>query len=712
MKKILAILLVISLLIIPIKSTVYAETTLPSRTINLVYDDSGSMIRTDGAYVDTWCQAKYAMEVFAAMLGEKDVLNIYYMSDYVHGTTAPPKLSLHGGKDSGTAEANVRQIHELITDASDTPFDSVEKAYEDLKTAGTDEQWLVVLTDGEFNDASNAQVENYFQGCASDGKTSIMMLSMGPKGAVINADPERRIYFEKAESTADILSKLTGICNRIFQRNALTTDKSSGEISFQVPMGQLIVFAQGKNVSIGNITDEAGTVYTASSNVAVAYSNQATTDTRYSPDQVVVADNLLGYVATFDAEFEPGAYKLDISGAEDLQVYYKPNVTIEAYLFDGDNEEVTGEENLVSGEYRLEFGFVNASTKERVTDTSLLGNINYSSVIRNQTSDGVETLTAESGDIITIKEGTLNIDVTAAFLEYNTVNAKLSYQVYNRSDLIFTIEDKPVYKLAKDGFENGDAPIVLMVMSSNRNEVVPLTQEQWELLGTPEVTTTAGLGEFQVVRTEEIGKYLIYPTLKGGDPMKTATGTVPIKVSGGFTQGLSSYKGELNDTFEIENGISFMERATEWLKKNWLKLTVSILLFLLLLGYIPPFKKYLPRKLKKRPLIECSAERVGVRDTESHGKYKRKLVTTLIPYKAEKGFVVFSPSPHKKTAQLRAAGGNGMYVTNIKAFAGKEEISFNGMSMEADRHKPYRISAGSTISLRTTEYTYTCYLNR
>ena len=712
MKRLLAVLLVVSLLIIPIKGTVYAESEIPSRTINLVYDDSGSMIRTDGAYVDTWCQAKYSMEVFAAMLGERDVLNIYYMSDYVNGSTAPPKLSLKGGSASGVAEANVKQIHELITDASDTPFTSVEKAYEDLKTAETDEQWLVVLTDGEFNDASNAQVEHYFQECASDGKTNIMMLAMGPKGAVINADPEKRIYFEKAETTADILSKLTEICNRIFQRNALTVDKSSGELSFQVPMGQLIVFAQGKNVTIGDITDEAGTVYTAASNVAVAYSSQATTDTRYSPDQVVVADNLLGYVATFDAEFDPGAYKINVSGAEDLQVYYKPNVTIEAYLFNGDNEEVTGEANLVSGEYRLEFGFVNASTGEKVTDTSLLGTIAYTSSIRNQTADGEETWTAESGDIITIREGTLNIDVTAAFLEYNTVNAQLSYEVYNRSDLIFTLEDKPVYTLAKAGFENGDAPMVLTVKIGNRDEVLSLTQEQWELLGTPEVTTTAGLGEFQVVRTDEIGKYLVYPALAKDDPMKTATGTIPIKVSGGFTQGLSSYQGELNDTFEIANAISFWERAADWLKENWLKLTIGILLFLLLLGYIPPFKKYLPRKLKKRPLIECSAERVGVRDTESHGKYKRKLATTLIPYKAEKGFVVFSPSPHKKVAQLRAAGGNGMYVTNIKAFAGKEDISFNGMTMEADRRKPYRISSGSTIALRTNEYTYTCYLNR
>ena len=41
-----------------------ADTYIPSRTINLVYDDSGSMLRIDGTQtcVDTWCQAKYAMD--------------------------------------------------------------------------------------------------------------------------------------------------------------------------------------------------------------------------------------------------------------------------------------------------------------------------------------------------------------------------------------------------------------------------------------------------------------------------------------------------------------------------------------------------------------------------------------------------------------------------------------------------------------------------
>lgn len=118
MRRIIAVMLIL-LMVLPFSLVAFAETYIPSRTINLVYDDSGSMIRTGTdtgtQYVDTWCQAKYAMEVFAGMLGERETLNIYYMSDYVDGsTTAPPKLSLNGSKDAAVTAANVKKSTILL----------------------------------------------------------------------------------------------------------------------------------------------------------------------------------------------------------------------------------------------------------------------------------------------------------------------------------------------------------------------------------------------------------------------------------------------------------------------------------------------------------------------------------------------------------------------------------------------------------------------
>ncbi|MBQ4560862.1 MAG: hypothetical protein IJA55_00850 [Clostridia bacterium] len=713
MKRLL-ILLLISVLLLPLCITVDAKTYVPSRTINLVYDDSGSMIRVESDYVDTWCQAKYAMEVFAGMLGENETLNIYYMSDFAEGDTgAPPKLSLKGSNDAKVTEANVKNIHDLITNASNTPFSSVKQAYEDLKNVTTDERWLVVLTDGEFNDASNDRVQNYFYECVADNKTRVMMLSMGPNAAVITPDNSKHIYFEKADTTKDIPAKLTEICNRIFQSNALEID-SDNTINFNVPMSQLVVFAQGKSVKIEGITASDGTAIKPSSNVHVRYSETATNDTYYPADKVKIADNLSGYVATFNTDFACGEYTVNVSGVEDIQVYYKPNVSIAAYLFDADNEEVTGKDNIPSGTYRIEFGFVNGTNGEKVTDTSLLGDIEYSSSIVNTVKSGKkEEYSANSGDTVTIKEGKLDIAVTAKFLEYNTVDATLSFDVFKSKDLLFTIDRTPVYTVSTQGLENHNDAIQVSVKIDSDEGVVDLSKTQLELLGMPEVSTDAEeIEKFKVEKGDKPGTFLLYPVLKDTNEYHTINGEISIKIKGEFTEGLSSAQGSKEGSFEVNNTVTAKDRITKWLEENWLKLTICLLLLFLILGYIPPFKKYLPRRLKKRPVIECSAETFAVKDKEVHGKYQRKFVTTLIPYKAETGYVVFSPSPYKKTAQIKAAGGNGMYVTNMKMFAGREEISFNGMTIEEGRTKPYRIGSNSTISLRSPEYTYTCYLNR
>ena len=59
------------LCVVPVN--VSATTHAPARVINVVYDDSGSMY----SGVDTWCRAKYSMEVFSAMLGDTDKMNVY-----------------------------------------------------------------------------------------------------------------------------------------------------------------------------------------------------------------------------------------------------------------------------------------------------------------------------------------------------------------------------------------------------------------------------------------------------------------------------------------------------------------------------------------------------------------------------------------------------------------------------------------------------------
>ena len=113
-----------------------------ARVIAIVFDNSGSM------YVgknQAWCRATYAMEVFASMLNQGDMLQIYPMwpitiSGQTYSMENPFQIT-----DSAQASA----IREIYTEKADgTPIESIDNAIAGLQKIQTGKKYLVVLTDG------------------------------------------------------------------------------------------------------------------------------------------------------------------------------------------------------------------------------------------------------------------------------------------------------------------------------------------------------------------------------------------------------------------------------------------------------------------------------------------------------------------------------------------------------------------------------------
>lgn len=672
-----------------------AASAAPARVINVVYDDSGSMIQTGGELVDTWCQAKYAMEVFAALLGENDTMNIYVMSDFDNGKQgAGPKLTLNGSDGQST---NVTKIHSMVTTAGNTPFDSVRKAYSDLAAASADEKWLVVLTDGEFQGVDD--IDSYFAQKASD--VQIMFLGMGANAAEITANESAGIFFEKAATSQQILNKITGICTRIFNSNRLEVNVSTKKITFDVPMSELVIFAQGANVSIQGITDSDGKNYLSSTlPVTVQYSERAATNYQ----DFIVDQNLKGCILTFRDDFPAGSYSLDVSGADTIEVYYKPNVEIAAYLTDSTGSEVTELQNLKAGEYTISFGFVKAGTQERVNQSTLLGDVSYSAVVTN---NGVEHETPySSGDKIFIEEGSLEIDAVANYLEYNSVATHLDYSIYEDKQIGLTVVDSPEYEITRDGMD-ASAPIQVKALIEGAEP----SEEEWAEMALPTVMAAetdgqSGYGEFAVEKSDTPGIYYIYPSLADGAMNREIYQNCGYTVTYEDEHGASTWSGSTTGTLNVSDTRSWLERNLYTIIKG----TVFALILFWILGYIPPIKKYLPKRLKKRPAIDCSPNRPGVHQMTAKGRYTKKLIWSVVPYKAERGTIKFTPPGVSgvPVMQVKAAGGNAMIITNTKAYAGKDHITFNGSPVLEGTAKPMRISAGAMISVNTKEMTYTC----
>ena len=690
------LLLVFVLQTVPVASA--SDATLSSRIINVVYDDSGSMITVDDQLVDTWCQAKYAMEVFAAMLGEADTMNIYIMSDFDNGRTdSPPKLVLAGGDGQST---NVAKIHNMVTSAGNTPFSTVRKAYADLTAATADEKWLVVLTDGEFQGVDD--INAFFAQKSND--VNIMFLGMGPNAAEIAGNEGQGIFFEKAATSDQILSKITGICTRIFNNNRLDVSVSAKQVTFDVPMAELVVFAQGANVSINGILSDSGKEYPSSTlPVTVQYSDKAATNY----ENFIVSKNLKGSIATFKDDFAAGSYTVDATGADTIEMYYKPNVEIAAYLTDESGQEVSSLENLEAGEYTITFGFVKAGTTERVNESTLLGDVSYSATVVNNGVPHENSYT--SGDKIYIEEGSLQIDATAHYLEYNSVSTHLDYSIYEDKQITLSVEENPTYSVTTDGM---DAKMPIRIKATLDGQ--EFTDEQWAEMDLLTVHTTGeeepGYGAFTVVKSDTPGIYEVYPSLESDSLRPAVYESCPLSISYKSQHGSATWSGEAEETLHVEDTRSWLERNLQLIIKG----VAIALLVILILGYVPPLKKYLPKRLKKRPSIDCSPNLPGVHQMTANGRFTKRFLTTLIPYKAEEGSIKFVPPgvTGVPVMQIKAAGGSAMLVTNTKAYAGKDFITFNGSPVEQEKVKPIRINAGAMISVNTKAMTYTCIPNQ
>ena len=674
-------------------------TSVPSKVIHVVYDDSGSMFTSGGVDVDTWCQAKYSMEVFAAMLGESDQMAVYYMSDYESSTAANARIVLNG---SDGASTNVAKIHNETTTAGNTPFNSVRKAYADLLLASADEKWLVVLTDGEFQGVNDtAEIDTFFVEKESD--INVMYLSMGSNADKITTNENQGIYCIGADTSSDILTEITNICSRIFDFNKLDVNVSSKTISFDVPMGELVVFAQGANVSIAGIVSESGALIQSSSvPVEVSYSECDASNYNNAPDK-----DLLGQIATFKDDFSSGDYTIDASGAETIEIYYKPNVEIAAYLVDEDGTIVSDQSNLEAGTYTISFGFVKTGTNEAVPASSLLGDVSYNATVA--TNGNVHENSYTSGDTIELEEGSLVIDVTATYLEYNEVSTHLAYSLYSNKSIEFAIVDNPYYVIDSDGFEDSSAIFIQATIDG----ATP-TQAQWDAMEIPTVQFIQHnlgfelqLGE--VEKTQELGVFSLSPILPSGSPSTGTYSDSAYTISYYQQVGEETWQGESEEVLQLSDSRS-------WWERNWdlfVKLAISLLILLLIMGYLPCFKYYLPKSLKKKPYIKCIPSEPGEKRKDRNGVVEKKLITTLVPYMAQKGTIKYVPKGVTGCPIMAVKGikRRRMTLTNVKAFAGKEHITFDGEAIKKETKK-FETGAGVSIRVKRTEWTYICSPNQ
>lgn len=532
MKKMISLVLAALLLLTaalfiaaPMGLSVHADTeeeTPVSRMINVVYDDSRSMHLNSRKW---WCYAKYSLEIFSAMMQDDDMMNVYYMSSYNNGPQIP---GISGNRQ--LQQDNIERIHGTVTKTGGTPFGSISKAYDALKTASKDERWLVVITDGDsFNDHEGASDLDQLFSSAAQYKIKVVYLAISSdKSEAIVPSATENVFIYNADGDTvtgsnSILNRVTEICERIFQRPLLDDGNgkyySNGRLTLSVPVSEVIILAQGENASVGKL--DGAKKITATSVMRTSDNKLATTNGAEA--KAAVADNLDGTIITFTPQngdfINEGTYDLSINAAT-YTIYYKPCLDLVLHVKDKRGNLMT-DKYIPQGSYDLEYWLTypqgHSKYGEKITQKEFGESVDYTRTC--STNGKVRELSSNSVDL---EEGSIEITVTAHYLEFISTSATAKYvaEDVNVEKLDLELEyKKQTYRLSE--LENEDGGIVVHIKKNG----APIPASDMERFN---LTVNADKMDFETVKNSQDSSFAVYPRYYGGSKANTALGDVPI----------------------------------------------------------------------------------------------------------------------------------------------------------------------------------------
>lgn len=501
--RVLCLLIILALVVAWIPPTAHAAgTEIKGKMINVVYDDSGSMVRSGGNYITRWSHAKYAMEVFCAMMGDNDVMNIFPMSK--EGGLG---LTVYGNDPN-----RVAAVHDMNGNYRNTPFTTVKSAAKNLMNADASyEKWLVIITDGAFDDGATpaATVQKALNDYNASGIKTVY-LAIGDNASIMQSNVANGAYAEKASDGADVLKKVTSIANQIFSHLVLSnkyinTSGTQTSLKLDIPTNQIIVFAQGDNVSVGDLSLNGQKIS------ATSIENVKCSDVIPSNYPQAVKDtSLKGVVVTFEAgdkPFESGDFSITVSNANTVEYYYSPGVVVNCELLYNGNT-VQANDKLYAGDYQVEMNFINPLNNKEI-QSDLLSSAKFTLTATN--NDQVQTISDTKGTV-TLSEGDVTISAVA----------ELPGHVYLRSTKNYTVLPEPVdlkleftsplNTLSPDMLGSNDSITILKAVNSKTGE--PLTEAEWNVAEVS-VAEIAGI-KWLVEKGAECSTWNLKPTSASG----------------------------------------------------------------------------------------------------------------------------------------------------------------------------------------------------
>lgn len=245
--------------------TVNAESLYIRKIVSVVYDDSGSM-----EMEDKWAYANYAMQTFCGMLNSEDQLYITYMCPSESNPSyEPEEIDL----SSSGIQKSVDKIR-AHGDVGSTPYGAVDIAFDKLKNTqdsnANTQYWLVILTDGGFNQDSYIknsfdpeELTDYFEDYVSQPMPNgtnpqITYFAIGNSAVRVPAEADKGIYTYSCSQASEIIRTMSEVADKVSGRTRLDKseinliDSKTVQISSAIPLLNIAVLTQETDAKIVN----------------------------------------------------------------------------------------------------------------------------------------------------------------------------------------------------------------------------------------------------------------------------------------------------------------------------------------------------------------------------------------------------------------------------------------------------------------------------
>lgn len=347
------------------------------KSIYFVMDDSGSMGDGKSEY-----DANYSLQALLAMTDKGDDVHLYFLNNN-------SRLSgdMNMSQKSNQMIENVKLNYPLSTGG--TPYSTVESAKKELTNAAHSgdqtEYWLVVLTDGGFDEGVAALEDVYKfaeETLANGTHPNVMFISIGQKNVFTGTFPSNFYYIEGN----DIIESMNEAAATISGRVEITDESYSAdnkEITFttQYPAKNIIVFTQNRKTTVTDATSATGAALEYSENYTVSYPVANSN----------LTDSTVCFITAKDGSSIPaGEIKLVFDTAlvqKDTTVLVEPAIGLVAHYYNQDGQEIDPGNLRVGEKARVEFSLCDSETQQPLDPSAFGGSVTYSATIDGQTTN-------------------------------------------------------------------------------------------------------------------------------------------------------------------------------------------------------------------------------------------------------------------------------------------------------------------------------------